>query len=281
MLGLTIVFPNTGVVRPEKWPDTGKALLDVFDHVRFLFSTTGAELGLIIMAAGLAMLLMVTVYPLLIGMGISRLSAAAVIATVKMPVATAMLISAMVGVIAEMFRHRSFRQAGEVFKVFFEGMGRQFTNIVTLIIAAQMLAAGLTQLGFIETIINASKGANFGAIPITIVLTLIILLAAVVTGSGKAPWFAVSSLAPEVAQSVGVRPVFMAQPMELASGIGRSMSPVAGVVIAVAGLAGVNDGHRQAYGARHGRRLYHDDRLLDGMGLHRLHDSPLTEERTS
>ncbi|QOR46260.1 hypothetical protein [Trueperella pecoris] len=151
MLGLTIVFPNTGVVRPEKWPDTGKALLDVFDHVRFLFSTTGAELGLIIMAAGLAMLLMVTVSP----------------------------------------------------------------------------------------------------------------------------------LAPEVAQSVGVRPVFMAQPMEFASGIGRSMSPVAGVVIAVAGLAGVNDGHRQAYGARHGRRLYHDDRLLDGMGLHRLHDSPLTEERTS
>lgn len=149
MLGLTIVFPNTGVVRPEKWPDTGKALLDVFDHVRFLFSTTGAELGLIIMAAGLAMLLLATVYPLLRGMGISRLSAAAVIATVKMPVATAMLISAMVG------------------------------------------------------------------------------------------------------------------------------------VIAVAGLAGVNDGHRQAYGARHGRRLYHDDRLLDGMGLHRLHDSPLTEERTS
>lgn len=149
MLGLTIVFPNTGVVRPEKWPDTGKALLDVFDHVRFLFSTTGAELGLIIMAAGLAMLLLATVYPLLIGMGISRLSAAAVIATVKMPVATAMLISAMVG------------------------------------------------------------------------------------------------------------------------------------VIAVAGLAGVNDGHRQAYGARHGRRLHHDDRLLDGMGLHRLHDSHLTEERTS
>ncbi|QOR48345.1 C4-dicarboxylate transporter DcuC [Trueperella pecoris] len=423
MLGLAIVLPDTGVVRPEKWPNTGNALLDVFDHVRFLFSTTGAELGLIIMAvggfsltmekigasealvrlavkplskinkpylvlsctyilaqclcliipsaAGLAMLLMVTVYPLLRGMGISRLSAAAVIATgscldlgpassnaniaakvsgmsvqeyfiqyqapvalvvmavvmlshyftqryfdrkegtmpdkadwadieaerrganpaqaapstaaatagtvaktaevvgegvpptwyalipftplvllivfspfvittVKMPVATAMLISAMIGVIAEMLRHRSFRQAGEVFKVFFEGMGRQFTNIVTLIVAAQMFAAGLTQLGFIETIINASKGANFGAIPITIVLTLIILLAAVVTGSGNAPWFAFSPLAPEVAQSVGVQPVFMAQPMELASGLGRSMSPVAGVVIAVAGLAGVN-----------------------------------------
>lgn len=417
MLGLAIVLPDTAVTRPEDWPNTGNALLDVFDHVRYLFSTTGAQLGLIIMtvggfsltmerigasealvqlttrplskinkpylvlactyilaqclcliipsAAGLALLLMVTVYPLLRGMGISRLSAAAVIATgscldlgpassnaniaaevsgmsvqeyflqyqapvalvvmavvmvshyltqryfdrkdgttpdkadwadieaerhgttpgqpaagkapaeteakaattgtpawyallpftplvllivfspfvissIRLPVATAMLISAMVGVVAQMVRYRSFRQAGDVFRVFFDGMGRQFTNIVTLIVCAQMFAAGLTQLGFIETIINAAQGANFGAIPVTIVLTLIILLSAVVTGSGNAPWFAFSPLAPDVAASVGVAPVFMAQPMELASGIGRSMSPVAGVVIAVAGLAGVS-----------------------------------------
>lgn len=420
MLGLAVILPDTGVSRPESWPNTGNAALDVFDHVRFLFSTTGAELGLIIMAvggfsltmekigasealvrltvtplskvnkpylvlsctyilaqclciiipsaAGLAMLLMVTVYPLLRGMGISRLSAAAVIATgscldlgpassnaniaaevsgmsvqeyflqyqapvalvvmsvvmamhyftqryfdrkegttpdnadwddiqaerhgeessaldagkdaaaqpmtattaedseapmwyallpftplvllivfspfvissIKLPVATAMVISGVVGVLAEMIRHRSFRKAGDVFQIFFTGMGRQFTNIVTLIVSAQMFAAGLTQLGFIDTIIGAAQGANFGAIPITIILTLIILLAAVVTGSGNAPWFAFSPLAPEVAQSVGVKPVFMAQPMELASGIGRSMSPVAGVVIAVGGLAGVN-----------------------------------------
>lgn len=37
-----------------------------------------------------------------------------------------------------------------------------------------------------------------------------------------------------------MKTAFLAQPMELASGIGRSMSPIAGVVIAVAGLGGVS-----------------------------------------
>jgi DcuC family C4-dicarboxylate transporter len=157
-----------------------------------------------------------------------------------MNVATAMIISGMLAVICEMIRYRSFQRGADAFSVFFEGMGRQFVNIVTLIVGGQMFAAGLTQLGFISFIIDGAERFNMGAIPITIIMTLVIFLSAVLMGSGNAPWFAFSELIPDIAKPLGVDTVFLAQPMELASGIGRSMSPIAGVVIAVAGLGDVS-----------------------------------------
>jgi len=163
-----------------------------------------------------------------------------VITTIKMNVATAMIISGLVAVICEMIRYRSFERGAEAMSVFFDGMGRQFVNIVTLIVGGQMFAAGLTQLGFIDYIVGGAQKLNMGALPIMIIMALIIFLAAVLTGSGNAPWFAFSELTPGIAQPLGVHTVFLAQPMELASGIGRSMSPIAGVVIAVAGLGGVS-----------------------------------------
>lgn len=163
-----------------------------------------------------------------------------VITTIKMNVATAMIISGLVAVICEMIRYRSFERGAEAMSVFFDGMGRQFVNIVTLIVGGQMFAAGLTQLGFIDYIVGGAQKLNMGALPIMIIMALIIYLAAVLTGSGNAPWFAFSELTPGIAQPLGVHTVFLAQPMELASGIGRSMSPIAGVVIAVAGLGGVS-----------------------------------------
>ena len=163
-----------------------------------------------------------------------------VITSIKMNVATAMIISGMLAVICEMIRYRSFQRGADAFSVFFEGMGRQFVNIVTLIVGGQMFAAGLTQLGFISFVIDGAERFNMGAIPITIIMTLVIFLSAVLMGSGNAPWFAFSELIPDIAKPLGVDTVFLAQPMELASGIGRSMSPIAGVVIAVAGLGDVS-----------------------------------------
>lgn len=163
-----------------------------------------------------------------------------VVTTIKMNVATAMILSGLLAVICEMIRYRSFDRGSKALGIFFEGMGHQFVNIVTLIVGGQMFAAGLTQLGFISFIVNGTQKLNTGAIPVTIVMTLIIFLAAVLTGSGNAPWFAFSELTPGIAKPLGVDTVFLAQPMELASGIGRSMSPIAGVVIAVAGLGNVS-----------------------------------------
>lgn len=117
-----------------------------------------------------------------------------VVTSIKMNVATAMIISGLIAVVCEMIRFRSFDRGAQALSTFFDGMGRQFVNIVTLIVGGQMFAAGLTQLGFIDFIVGGAQKLNMGALPIMVIMSLIIFLAAVLTGSGNAPWFAFSEL---------------------------------------------------------------------------------------
>ncbi len=73
-----------------------------------------------------------------------------------------------------------------------------------------------------------------------ILMVIIITLAAILMGSGNAPFFSFAAMVPEIAAKVGVPAVAMLMPMQLASGIARSMSPITGAIVAVAGVAGVS-----------------------------------------
>ena len=70
-------------------------------------------------------------------------------------------------------------------------------------------------------------------------MSLITFGAVILLGSGNASWYAFGPLVPGIAEQMGVSTLWIALPMQLATSIGRSLSPVAGVVIAVAGLAEV------------------------------------------
>lgn len=47
-------------------------------------------------------------------------------------------------------------------------------------------------------------------------------------------------MVPEIAGKVGINSIIMLMPMQLASGIARSMSPITGAIVAVAGVAEVS-----------------------------------------
>ena len=72
-----------------------------------------------------------------------------------------------------------------------------------------------------------------------IVMLVIMIVAAIVTGSGNAAFFAFSPLLPEAASSVGIPTLALAVPVQLSAGIARTMSPIAGVIIAVSGITGL------------------------------------------
>jgi DcuC family C4-dicarboxylate transporter len=59
-------------------------------------------------------------------------------------------------------------------------------------------------------------------------------------GSGNASFFAFGPLIPNIASSLGIPGIRLLLPMQLASSMGRAASPIAGVVIATAGIAGVS-----------------------------------------
>ena len=73
-----------------------------------------------------------------------------------------------------------------------------------------------------------------------VVLSAIIGLVTVLTGSGVAAFTSLAHIVPDVAQAMGVDGISMMVMMHTAAEMLRAMSPVAGVIIIVAGFAKVN-----------------------------------------
>ena len=159
---------------------------------------------------------------------------------VKMDVVTAMLISTMVSLVFEYIRQKDAKKVFASLQVFFDGMGVQFATVITLIVAGETFAQGLTSIGAIEAIIKSAQSLGLGAGVMTVVMTAIISVAAVIMGSGNAPFFAFAALAPVVAAKMAIPPVAMLLPMQFASSIARSVSPITAVIVAVSGIANVS-----------------------------------------
>jgi DcuC family C4-dicarboxylate transporter len=161
------------------------------------------------------------------------------IKSIKMDVVTAMIISIAVSMTFEYFRKRNLKEVLKSIQIFFDGMGNQFAAVVTLIVAGEVFAKGLTSIGAIDTIIGSAQTAGFGSLGMTLVMTGVIIVSSIVMGSGNAPFFAFAALAPAVAAKMGIAPVLMLLPMQFAAGIARNVSPITAVVVAVSGISDV------------------------------------------
>lgn len=162
------------------------------------------------------------------------------ISSIKMSVVTAMIISIFIAMILEVIRTRRPMEVCKNIQVFFDGMGHLFATVVTLIVAGETFAYGLTKIGAIDMIIKGAQGSGFGVIGVTLIMTLIVAIAAVIMGSGNAPFYSFGALVPDIAKGLSMMPAVMITPMQMASSIARSASPITAAVVAVAGVADVS-----------------------------------------
>jgi DcuC family C4-dicarboxylate transporter len=153
---------------------------------------------------------------------------------------TAMFISLFIALVLEWIRKRSIKKVFESLNVFWNGMGNIFKTVVTLIIAADIFAKGLISLGFIDGLLSLVQTLGFSAVGVIIVMSVMIFLASMLMGSGNASFFAFGPLVPKIALQLGIDPIKMILPMQLSASMGRTVSPVAGVIIAVSEIAGVS-----------------------------------------
>lgn len=154
----------------------------------------------------------------------------------KMNVVAAMMIGVAVTMIMEIIRNpKDIVGATSIIEVFFNGMGKQFASIITLIMSGEIFAEGLKRMGMVDMIVEGAQNIGFGVVPMTIVMVGIIVLSAIIMGSGAAPFYAFIALAPTVSESFGVHPVVMCLAMQLATGMGRNMSPISSCMVATAG----------------------------------------------
>lgn len=163
-----------------------------------------------------------------------------VVSSIKLDTVAALFMVWVLAVLVEVIR---LRDAKKVFKdavSMFQAMGKMFAGIVALIICAEFFATGLKTSGLIDALINSAQGIGAGMGIMTVILTAIVSVVTFLTGSGVGAYSSFATLAPDVAAGLGGSVEALVTPMQFASGMVRAMSPVAGVIIAVAGAVGVS-----------------------------------------
>ena len=142
--------------------------------------------------------------------------------------------------VIEFIRSFSAKHVYGGLEVCYRGMADAFATVVMLLVAAGVFAQGLSTIGFIKGLIDLAQSFGSGAIVMMIALVVITMLAAMTTGSGNAPFYAFVELIPHLAKQMGVNPAYLVIPMLQASNLGRTLSPVSGVVVAVSGMAKIS-----------------------------------------
>ena len=162
------------------------------------------------------------------------------VTSISMNLVVAMLISVFAGMICELIRNRNIKEAMSGFDKFLNGMGAVFGPVVGLIIGAEMFAMGLKNIGAINSLLGSAQGLGIGAGFMAVFMAILILISAIMMGSGNAAFLSFATLAPDVAKSFGVPAVNMLLPMNFAASVGRTMSPISAVVIACSGIAKIS-----------------------------------------
>ena len=163
-----------------------------------------------------------------------------VVTSVKLDTIAALFMVWVGVVIIEIIRYRDVKKIFKDAMAMFQAMGKMFAGIVALIICAEFFATGLKTSGLIDILINSAQGVGAGMGAMTVLLTGIVSIVTFLTGSGVGAYSSFAALAPDVAAGLGGSVEALVTPMQFASGMLRAMSPVAGVIIAVAGAAGVS-----------------------------------------
>lgn len=158
---------------------------------------------------------------------------------IKMDVTVANLLCLLVVFLVELARKRDKAVTDDMSFVMKE-MGGAFARVVSILSAAAIFAEGIKLLGGLTVVSGLLAEANGAPIIVVLCMSFITFFGAFILGSGNASWYAFGPLVPDMCATMGMTTQSIAVPMQLATAMGRSMSPVAGVIIATAGMGGID-----------------------------------------
>lgn len=162
------------------------------------------------------------------------------ISSIKLGVIEVLFMTWIVVVFIEMIRLKDLKLVLKDAMVMFKKMGQIFGGIVALVICAEFFATSLRISGLVDAIINMAFDTGFGVTGMTAVLSAITGGLTLIVGSAIAAFATFASLSADIHNNLGGNLGGMVNPMHLAGTVFRSMSPVAGCVIAAALAAGVS-----------------------------------------
>ena len=155
-------------------------------------------------------------------------------------IVTVMVLCFIITATVDFLRSFNAKQTFDNLIVAYRGMADAFAGVVMLLVAAGVFAQSLSTIGFITNLIASAQTFGGSAFFMMLVLAVITILATMATGSGNAAFYAFAELIPKLATQMGVNPAFLTIPMLQASNLGRGLSPVSGVVVAVSGMGKIS-----------------------------------------
>ena len=155
-------------------------------------------------------------------------------------IVTVMVLCFIITAVVDFLRSFNAKQTFDNLVVAYRGMADAFAGVVMLLVAAGVFAQSLSTIGFITNLIDSAQSFGGSAFFMMLVLAVITILATMATGSGNAAFYAFAELIQKLATQMGVNPAFLTIPMLQASNLGRGLSPVSGVVVAVSGMGNIS-----------------------------------------
>ncbi|MUG43480.1 C4-dicarboxylate transporter DcuC [Paenibacillus woosongensis] len=155
---------------------------------------------------------------------------------IELSVEVATLVSFVLAIICEVIRHKGDRSVLEKTESFFKGMGGA-VPIVALLVAASVFVTGLKSIGLVDALQQSMQNIQGNGLDFILPLILVAITALIVilSGSGTALIFAMVPLMVPLADAAGISPIAISVPMGLSGNLFRAVSPVAAVVLIVAG----------------------------------------------
>ena len=142
-----------------------------------------------------------------------------------------LIISLVIEYIRSLYHRLKGEQQDSGAKALYEGlevayreMGAAFAGVVILLIAAGVFSEGLSSISFVNDMIALMEKSG----------------SVVASGSGNAAFYSFVEIAPKLAEKLGINPAYLILPMQQASNVGRTLSPVSGVIVAVSGAGNLS-----------------------------------------
>lgn len=159
---------------------------------------------------------------------------------IKLNVATAMFLSTFIAMVFQYFRVKSFSSTLESLKNMFTGMGTSFAAVISLVVCGEVFAAGLLKIGAVDALTHSAQNIGLGEYTLIILFCFVLAACAFLMGSGNAAFFSFSAMVPSIATSMKIPALALLLPMQIMTSFGRVVSPIAGAIVAIAGIAEVS-----------------------------------------
>ncbi|SDL00294.1 C4-dicarboxylate transporter DcuC [Natronincola ferrireducens] len=156
------------------------------------------------------------------------------IMSISVDVGLASFLSFIIAIICELIRRKESKLVLKDTEEFFIGMGRAMT-VVALLVSASIFVIGLNSIGLIAQLQSIMQSTNTVGFALPLILVLFTILIVTLSGSGTALFYAMVPLMVPLSEAAGINPIAIAIPMGLTGNLMRACSPVAAVIMIVAG----------------------------------------------